>query len=184
MEGVIYSKLPLWYHLMGLPEIGLQTLAFSVVLLRWERRASEPTRVARGPAHPVLTEFVKALMAACFAWMGYAIGGLLSARLVRRAIDLHRAAGDARTQLMFVVAFAANLAAVLAFARRWRPRRPPLWGVFLAFWALDTLVPWAYQAVFTHPACPHLALLLGFFPAVILTLSVRVGERTAAPGRD
>jgi hypothetical protein len=117
LEGVIYSKLPLWYHLMGLPEIGLQTLAFSVVLLRWERRATDPTRIARGPAHPALTGFVKAFVEACFAWTGYAIGGLLSVRLVRRTIDLHRAAGDARTQLMFVVAFAANLAAVLAFAR-------------------------------------------------------------------
>jgi hypothetical protein len=183
MEGVIYSKLPLWFHLMGLPEIGLQTLVFSIVLLRWERRATDPARAARGAAHPALTEFVKALMAACFAWMGYAIGGLLSARLVRRTIDLHRAAGDARTQMMFVAAFAVNLVAVLAFARWWRPRRPPLWGVFLAFWALDTLVPWAYQAVFTHPSRPHLALLLGFFPAVVLTLSVRAGDRTAAPDR-
>jgi hypothetical protein len=184
MEGVLYSKLPLWYHLMGLPEIGLQTLAFSVVLLRWERHATDPARAARGPAHPALTELVKALMAACFAWMGYAVGGLLSARLVRRAVDLHRAAGDARTQLMFVAAFAANLVAVLAYARWWRRRRPPPWGVFLAFWALDTLVPWAYQAVFTHPSRPHLALLLGLFPAVVLTLCVRAGGHPAAPERD
>jgi hypothetical protein len=123
-------------------------------------------------------------MAACFAWMGYAVGGLLSVRLVRRTIDIHRAAGDPRTQWMFVVAFVANLAALLAYARWWRPRRPPLSAVFLAFWALDTLVPWGYQAVFTHPSRPHLALLLGFFPAVVLTLSVRVGGRTAAPDRD
>jgi hypothetical protein len=180
MEGVIYSKLPLWYHLMGLPELGLQTLAFSVVLLRWERRASDPAAAARRPAHPALTEFVKALMAACFAWIGYAIGALLSLRLVRHAVDIGRAAGDARTQMMFVVAFAANLAAVLAFARWWRPRRPPAGVVFLAFWALDTLVPWLYQAVFTHPSRPHLALLLGFFPAVILTASVRLGYRRTA----
>jgi len=183
MEGVIYSKLPLWYHLMGLPEIGLQTLAFSVLLLQWERRASDPARAVRGPAHSALTELAKALVAACLAWMGYAVGALLGARLVRRAVDLHRAAGDARTQMMFVVAFAANLAAALAYARWWRSRRPPLWGVFLAFWALDTLVPWAYQAVFTHPSRPHLALLLGFFPAVVLTLIVRAGGRAGAPGR-
>jgi len=126
MEGVIYSKLPLWFHLMGLPEIGLQTLAFSVVLLRWERHAMGPARTRQGPVHPALTEFMKALMGACFAWIGYAIGGLLSVRLVRRAIDIHRAAGDARTQLMFVAAFAANLVAMLAYARwcRGSTRRP------------------------------------------------------------
>jgi hypothetical protein len=33
MEGVSYSKLPLGFHLTGLPEIGLQTLAPPVALL-------------------------------------------------------------------------------------------------------------------------------------------------------
>jgi hypothetical protein len=185
MEGVIYSKLPLWYHLMGLPELTLQTLAFSVLLLGWERRATGLARSGRRrPSAPALTEAVRALVAACFAWIGYAAGALLSLRLVRRHVDIERAAGDPRTHWMFVAAFAANLVAVLVYARWWRPRRPPWWGVFLAFWALDTLVPWLYQAVFTHPSRPHLALLLGFFPAVILTLSVRARDRTVAPDRD
>ena len=85
---MIYSKLPLWYHLMGLVEIGLQTLTFSLVLLRWERRATDlrarRARHARAGA-PRPTEFAKASMAACFAWIGYAVGALLSARLVRHA---------------------------------------------------------------------------------------------------
>jgi hypothetical protein len=33
IEGALYSKLPLWYHLLGLPEISLQTLTFSILLV-------------------------------------------------------------------------------------------------------------------------------------------------------
>jgi hypothetical protein len=147
-----------------------------VALLAWERRAAAPAGAALGSAHPGLIGCARAVATACFAWIGYAAGALLSARLVRRAVDLHRAAGDVRTQLMFVVAFVANTAAVLAYERWWRPRRPPVLSVFLAFWALDTLVPWAYQALVLHPSRPHFALLLGFVPAVVITLGVRLGR--------
>jgi hypothetical protein len=35
LEGMIYTKLPLWVHLKGLPEIVLQTLVFSRLLCYW-----------------------------------------------------------------------------------------------------------------------------------------------------
>lgn len=184
MEGVIYSRLPLWYHLMGLPEMTLQTLAFSVVLLAWERRASFPAHTAGRSVHSAVTESVKAVMAACFAWIGYASGALLGAQMVGRPVDVRRAAGDPRTHWMFVVAFAANVLAMLAYARWWRARRPPIAAVFLAFWALDTLVPWAYQAIFTQPSRPQLALLLGFFPAVVLTAMARLGGGEPVAGGE
>lgn len=41
IEGFIYTKLPLWYHLGYLPDILLQTLAFSVLLFTWERKRSK-----------------------------------------------------------------------------------------------------------------------------------------------
>ncbi len=37
IEGVIYSKLPLWYHFIGFPELLLQTLTFSLWLYFWNR---------------------------------------------------------------------------------------------------------------------------------------------------
>jgi hypothetical protein len=36
MEGVIYTTLPFKFHLIGLPEIILQTLAFSWLVVYWE----------------------------------------------------------------------------------------------------------------------------------------------------
>ena len=38
IEGYVYTKLPVWFHLTYLPEIMLQTLAFSVLVFIWERR--------------------------------------------------------------------------------------------------------------------------------------------------
>ena len=36
IEGVIYSKLPLWYHFLGFPELLMQSFCFSYLLVKWE----------------------------------------------------------------------------------------------------------------------------------------------------
>lgn len=38
VEGVIYTELPLKYHLFGIPEVFGQALAFSICLVGWYRR--------------------------------------------------------------------------------------------------------------------------------------------------
>lgn len=38
LEGVIFSKLPFYFHLVGLPEITLQTLVFSIWLMWWDNK--------------------------------------------------------------------------------------------------------------------------------------------------
>ncbi|MEJ2195355.1 MAG: hypothetical protein P8X73_10935 [Ignavibacteriaceae bacterium] len=45
VEGLLYSKLLIWYHLIGLPEILLQTLTFSLVLTCWMRRKPKDVKV-------------------------------------------------------------------------------------------------------------------------------------------
>jgi hypothetical protein len=44
IEGYVYTKLPVWFHLAYLPEIALQTLAFSGLVFFWER--SRDKRIA------------------------------------------------------------------------------------------------------------------------------------------
>jgi len=39
IEGLIYTKVPLWFHLVSLPEVILQALVFSWLTIAWERRA-------------------------------------------------------------------------------------------------------------------------------------------------
>lgn len=179
LEGLIYSKLPLWYHLIGLPEMLLQTLAFSLLLTWWEKRRYQPAPAPR-PSTGV-SEVLKAVVVACFAYMGYAAGSLLSAAIARIQVDMEAAASDWRTQMMFVVAFVVNVILIFGVSKRWLAHKMALWQVFLLFWAVDTLVPLGYQFIFLSPMPLPLALLIGFFPALVITVGMPIVYKPARP---
>lgn len=186
IEGMLYTRLPLRYHLLGLPEIALQTLAFSAALLWWDRRPMHTVDSPMGPRKPF--DFARALVTACLAWAGYALGGLLSVAVVRLSgtethVNISRASTDVGIPMMFVVAFAVNLITVFFTRRRLATRSVSLWPIFFGFWALETLAPWLYQLNFTHPSRVHLALLLGFFPALIIAVMVRPNYRRVPVNR-
>ncbi|GIV65698.1 MAG: hypothetical protein AB1457_09760 [Chloroflexota bacterium] len=175
LEGVIYSKLPLWYHLLGLPEILLQTLTFSIVLVWWEKRRFQIGQSRQASALPA--EILKAVMLGCFAYMGYAVGSILSAILARVNIDMESAAADWKTQIMFVIALIFNVIFIILVSRWWMNRKIGLWQVFLLFWFIDTVVPLTYQLIFLSPMPISLAVLIGFFPALVITLGMKIGYK-------
>jgi len=47
-EGMVYTKLPFGLHLFGLPEVVLQTLLFSIGLVRWCRKPARWKNIASG----------------------------------------------------------------------------------------------------------------------------------------
>jgi hypothetical protein len=189
IEGALYSRLPLWYHLIGLPEIMLQTLAFSATLIWWEKQSLRPAGSLQAE-HPTLTELVKAVMASSFAWIGYAIGGLLSVVLVQATtgtvVDTQAAASNLTLQFMFVVAFVVNIGCAFILSRWWGAGRISLWLMFGALWVIDALVPLVYQAiVLSAPSSLPIAALLGFFPALIITATIYFGHpRPARAGNS
>jgi len=76
VEGLLYSKLPIWYHLIGLPEILLQTLTFSLVLTWWMGRKPKDVEVKEYNRKRRLFTFISiTIMIACFGYIGYAIWG-------------------------------------------------------------------------------------------------------------
>jgi hypothetical protein len=103
VEGLLYSKLPVWYHLMGLPEILLQTLLFSVWLIRWERGASAPEG-NEPKKNPLFTEILTSVVTACLAYIGYAAGGLILVAIANAkaeggaAVDIGAMGADFKTQ--------------------------------------------------------------------------------------
>lgn len=185
IEGMLYSKLPMWYHLIGYPEIVLQTLVFSIWLVWWERQSVQSHEAISKKENPLVTEIVKAIMTACFAYIGYAIGGLLLAAMANATaastgaepIDIEAAGANFKMQFMFVVAFAVNTFAVFWFARKWLADHMKLWIVFLLFWLIDAFVPWLYQTLVFGASFVPTAILLGFFPAVIIAISIRMNYR-------
>ena len=181
IEGMLYSKLPMWYHLIGYPEIVLQTLVFSIWLIWWERQTLARQEVAAKNENPLVTEIVKAIMTACFAYIGYAAGGLLLAAMANanaastgaEPMDIEAAGANLKMQFMFVVAFVVNTFAVFWIARRWLTDELKLWMVFLLFWLIDAFVPWLYLTIVFGSSFIPTNLLLGFFPAVIIAISIR-----------
>jgi hypothetical protein len=152
IEGVIYSKLPLWFHCMGLTEISLRTLSFSSLLTLWVRRSVyKEVDVSPGRTKTVFQRIMFAVMISCFAYIGYAIGSILSAELAGKHIHLDRSAADFRGQLTFVFAFIINVVSILIITGKTYFGKISFWWLFLIFWALDTLSIWIYrQVVFGH----------------------------------
>lgn len=185
LEGIVYSKLPMWYHLMGLPEIILQTLAFSIWLVWWERQSALSHETTAKQESPLAAEIVKSIMTACFAYIGYAIGGLLlvavmNARVAEtgaQSIDIEATGANFKMQFMFVVAFVVNAISVFWIARKWRTDQVSTRTTLLLFWLIDALVPWLYQTVVFGASDIPTVLLLGFFPAVIIVISMRLNYR-------
>ncbi len=189
IEGVIYSKLPLWYHLLGLPEIMLQTLAFSLILFGWERK-KDLTQPALSPVKLRAIRLLRAVIVGCYAYTGYAVGSLLIFFVTSMKIDLNStekvaivnttnlnleaAASDLKLQLMFGVAFVVNV--ICIYLVNWRKEKKAISNrfTFLFFLGIDTLVPYFYHSFILGGAPPfHYSLLMGFFPAVIIWVSLR-----------
>ncbi len=103
LEGLVYTRLPGWYHLFGLPEMLAQTLLFSLLVHRDLRRAA-------GAALPTASgRVVRALVGACFAFIGYAVVSTVFALLAGADVR-----AESNTSLKTLGLFAAPF--VLNFA--------------------------------------------------------------------
>lgn len=80
IEGAIYTRLPLWFHLIGLPEIGLQTLAFSLLVHRRLRSREHPLPAAA-------TRAIRCLAASCISFIGYTVVSVAFALLSGVKVD-------------------------------------------------------------------------------------------------
>jgi hypothetical protein len=52
-----------------------------------------------------------------------------------------------------------------------------LWAIFLLFWFIDAVVPWLYQTIVFGSSFIPTVLMLGFFPTVIITISIWMNFR-------
>lgn len=175
LEGLFYSKLPLWYHLIGFPEILLQTLSFSFILLWWDK---SPVSRSQKKIRAIIKRVVTALSTACFAYIGYALGALLILFFSSPSgIDfgaVSAAGADFKIQFMFILAFIINAFTVYFSGPMWQSGKFKLWQLFFIYLLIDTATPWIYQALITPPGPEILqALLLGLLPSIIITLSIK-----------
>jgi hypothetical protein len=175
IEGVVYTRLPLWYHLIGLPEMLVQTLLFSVLT----------GLVARHPQGvlaalpPVFERLLRALVSASLAFVGYAVVSVLFALMSGAEVD----AGQSLTlkvQGLFIVPFFVN--GVIAYAAVHGLSRQKRLAGALTSYVVSALAILAYQAVITGMPNLLYALVAPVLPALILWLLMpRVRARGALP---
>jgi hypothetical protein len=162
----------------------LQTLAFSIWLVWWERQSVRKSEPAIKNGNPRVAEIVKATMIACFAYMGYAVGGLLLVAVTRADVDVEAAGANLKMQFMFVVAFLVNAFTIFRIAPVWLRNRITLGAIFLLFWFLDALVPWLYQTFVFGSSFIPTTIMLGFFPAAIIAIGIRINyHRSSRAGQ-
>lgn len=162
LEGLIYSRLPLWYHLFGLPEIVLQTLAFSVLLHRSTRPHPAPSTTST-KAH-----LLRALAGASFAFIGFSAVSIVFAFVLADGFRTE-GAQSARTLGVFVAPFLINFGVLLAGQRVTFLRR---WLVAPSTWALNTLALLLYQALVMGTVGWSYVLLAPVIPSVIVAALV------------
>lgn len=178
MEGMIYSKLPLWFHFIGFPELLIQTLLFSLMIYWWVRKPEKKTNEANMSKNKkIMLRLLFSIMIACFAYIGYAVGGILSAKIAGVQIDLKGPSVSMRGQLMFLFAFVVNVIAVFSLSGKSLYGKIPFFWFFMIFWIIDIIAPLFYQSIFAHVMPIHLGLVLGFFPAVIITISFYMNRK-------
>ncbi len=197
IEGVIYSRLPLWYHLLGLPEIILQTLAFSVGSYFWCRKDLLPAEEKKSSRlKTVFARLLEAVSLSCFAYIGYAAGSIVNLFLsgmtlnfgnqskeviVGNSVNITAAGSNIAIQLMFVVAFVANVILVY-YLKRVTPKKPfRFWQLFLICYVVDTIVPFIYQVIFLGIPPLHQALFLGLLPGLIIAGGVKEKNISTQP---
>jgi hypothetical protein len=97
IEGVFYTKLPFWYHLVGLVEISLQTLTFSYLLVWWEKRRSIPQEDPQPHSQKgFLSWLLLPFAIGCFAYIGFALSSVAVFFLTANDLDFSSVAGHAK----------------------------------------------------------------------------------------
>ncbi|WP_124292482.1 hypothetical protein [Microbacterium sp. ABRD28] len=168
IEGVVYSALPLWYHALGLPEVLVQLLLFSVVVA-WFTRHPGPV-VEELPARA--ERLLRALVVACLSFVGYAVASVLFAVAVSAPISAEGSLTWS-VQGLFVAPVLANGVIVFSAAGfRGQPLRVGMVAGAAAF-ATGVIAIAAYQALVFGSASIGYAILAPLLPAVIVGAMVR-----------
>lgn len=167
LEGVIYTRLPLWFHLIGLPEMVLQTLALSFLVHR-------SLRVAEHPLPPRLRTLLNGVAVASISFIGYTVVSLGFA--FSAGVGL-ASGSDLRVLGQFVAPLLLTFAAVLVPGERWwLPKHALLYVASAGALA-------AYQAVVLGSAGWLYVLLAPVLP-VLISLAMTRPRRPAPVPRS
>ncbi|MBB6444042.1 hypothetical protein [Bacillus benzoevorans] len=165
IEGIIYTKLPLWFHFFGLTEVLLQTLVFSIFVHMYLRY---PTGIIK-VLPPIFGIGLESFAGACFAFIGYALISILFAFINQVPITAE-ANMSLKVQGLFIAPFIANFLIIIFFKNMRFTREVHPIFTFLIIWLVNTISVAVYQQFILEGADLLYALAAPILPALIIVL--------------
>jgi len=163
IEGLVYTKLPLWYHFFGLPEILIQTLVFSVLVYLYMRH---PTGIIEA-LPPVYGLILQSFAGACFAFIGYAVVSIIFAIVGNVEIKAETNMSW-KVQGLFLAPFVCNFIIITLLKQGKYLRTVNRKLLFLVIWLSNSIFVAAYQAIILHSTDIFYALIAPILPAMII----------------
>jgi hypothetical protein len=179
IEGLVYTELPLWYHAIGLPEMLIQTLAFSALVALYEHRPAG--LLATLP--PAFDRLLRAVVVASLAFVGYALISVAFALLAGATLDAEQNL-SIQVQGVFVVPFLANGAIAYVALRSTRMTTGRAFVAGVVSYIVGFAAIFAYQALVTGTASPQYALIAPIIPAGIVIVMCREPWKHASDHTD
>ena len=167
-EGIIYLNWPLWLHLIFLPEVVLQTLAFSYFLYRWDLSASSHSDNSSQSLEPGLKRFIYSLAYMAIGTFGTMASGIITLLLVGYSIE----PGGTSASALVVLALVAvvNFAmAIYIYSGTWKSRRQFI-ILSVAIYLLNSLPYAIHNYIIDFKVGAFYTMLGGIFTATFLIL--------------
>jgi len=132
IEGIVYSRIPLWFHAIGFPEILLQTLVFSMLV---HNKISPHKLIASEKSKAVL----RAVSTACISFIGYTVVSIAFALLAKAKIS--ESSADLRVLGQFALPLLASFIVALI------PSGRIFWLKHLFLYAVSASALMLYQSL-------------------------------------
>ena len=161
IEGVVYTKLPLKFHLLGAPEILLQTLMFSYLVAK--------------PSSNKKIKFVEenksSFVSAIVCMVLFSLSGIVLALI--RGISIESSVSDFGAFGVMFIAVVVTFFIAKFYLRMNSKIRDVV--TIAVLYVVMAVLPYFYNLLSGSPFATNLTLLINFVSAIILWLVIKVG---------
>lgn len=166
-EGLIYTQLPIKFHLYGLPEVLTQTLLFSFLLWVW---IALPFTQKEMSSKVFLFNLARSILVAFCGLILFSISGIILYNFL--GIDIESAKLDRSTvAILTLIGLLSTMASYILAPLSYKK---PIWHILLApvYIIIYTLVPYLYNYILDLPTnTPESLIPLSLVSIAVIILS-------------
>lgn len=164
-EGLIYTQLPLKFHLYGLPELLIQTLAFSFLLWVW---IALPFTQKELSSKVFLFNLGRAILVAFCGLILFSISGIIIYNFL--GIDIESA--KLNRSSIAILTLIGLLSTITSYTLAPLAYKKPIWHILLApiYIVVYAVIPYIYNYILDLPANKTMALVPLSSVAILVTI--------------